>query len=270
MTLYLSLTMSSQVRQNDKDLSVNLLLIFLFLVGVRSESTSLADDEESLLANFSLPEELGETLRGLLTDDNFGELSDASDAEEELLDDEVPEHEEEDDEMPEHHFEVKQTVVKSGAKKGQSSVKVSLVIGNNTFRKRKEINERATFSCNLCEAEKRFVSATAEVVDGQYKLREFPKPEDHICWASGQDISIRAARTMMYKMIEEDPTRPVLDIYEEVRKTFTEGMDMTEMQAFLAEFPSYRAIQSRLYKKRIIYSKIIYINEAVIPMKRNR
>ena len=72
MTLYLSLTMSSQVRQNNKDLSVNLLLIFLFLVGVRSESTSLADDEESLLANFSLPEELGETLRGLLTDDNFG------------------------------------------------------------------------------------------------------------------------------------------------------------------------------------------------------
>ena len=51
-----------------------------------------------MLANFSLPEELGETLRGLLTDDNFGELSDASDAEEELLDDEVPEHEEEDDE----------------------------------------------------------------------------------------------------------------------------------------------------------------------------
>ena len=77
MTLYISLTMSSQVRQNDKDLSVNLLLIFLFLAGVRSESTSLADDEESLLANFSLPEELGETLRGLLTDDNFGELSDA-------------------------------------------------------------------------------------------------------------------------------------------------------------------------------------------------
>ena len=78
MTLCLSLTMSSQVRQNNKDLSVNLLLIFLFLVGVRSESTSLADDEESLLANFSLPEELGETLRGLLTDDNFGELSDAA------------------------------------------------------------------------------------------------------------------------------------------------------------------------------------------------
>ena len=94
MTLYLSLTMSSQVRQNDKVLSVNLLLIFLFLAGVRSESTSLADDEESLLANFSLPEELGETLRGLLTDDNFGELSDA---EEELLDDEVHEHEEEPD-----------------------------------------------------------------------------------------------------------------------------------------------------------------------------
>ena len=171
MTLYLSLTMSSQVRQNDKDLSVNLLLIFLFLVGVRSESTSLADDEESLLANFSLPEELGETLRGLLTDDNFGELSDASDAEEELLDDEVPEHEEEDDEMPEHHFEVKQTVVKSGAKKGQSSVKVSLVIGNNTFRKRKEINERATFSFNLCEAEKRFVSATAVHADVETVLR---------------------------------------------------------------------------------------------------
>ena len=62
-------------------------------------------------------------------------------------------------------------------------------------------------------------------------LKDSPKPEDHVCWASRQDISIKAARTMMYKMTEEDPTRPVLEIYEEVRKTFTEGMDMTKMQA---------------------------------------
>ena len=168
----------------------------------------MADDEESLslLSNVPITEELSETLRGLLTNDDFGELSDVDDDEEEQELPATVSDDEEDDVIPQHYFEVKNTVVKSGAKKGQSSVKVSLVIGNNTFRKRKELNGRATFSCNLCESEKRFVSATAEVVDGQYYLKDSPKPEDHVCWASGQDISIKAARTMMYKMIEEDPT----------------------------------------------------------------
>ena len=37
----------------------------------------------------------------------------------------------------------------------------------------------------------------------------------------------------MYKKVEEDPTRSVLEIYEEVRNGFTEGMNQSAMQSFL-------------------------------------
>ena len=54
----------------------------------------------------------------------------------------------------------------------------------------------------------------------------------------------------MYKKVEEDPTRPILEIHEEVKNLFTEGMDQTTMQSFLQEFPTWSSIQSRLYKRR--------------------
>ena len=57
----------------------------------------------------------------------------------------------------------------------------------------------------------------------------------------------------MYKKVEEDPTRSVLEIYEEVRNGFTEGMNQSAMQSFLQEFPTWRSMQSQLYKKRREY-----------------
>ena len=58
---------------------------------------------------------------------------------------------------------------------------------------------------------------------------------------------------MMYQKVEEDPTRSVLEIYEDVRSIFTEGMDQNTMQSFLQDFPSWRSIQSRLYRRRRDY-----------------
>ena len=126
-----------------------------------------------------------------------------------------------------------------------------LSIGNYIFCRRKELKSgRVTFTCNQCETEGKFVSATAEVVDGQYHLVDAPDPEEHSCWASGTAVLLKQARSMMYKKVEEDPTRPILEIHEEVKNLFTEGMDQTTMQSFLQEFPTWSSIQSRLYKRR--------------------
>ena len=167
-----------------------------------------------------------ETLRGLLTrpdDPDDDEAKSDSDDESEAT-------------LPDHEFDIKETIIKSGKKKG---TRVSLSIGNYMFRRRRELQSgRVTFSCNECETEGKFISATAEVVDGQYRLVEAPKPEEHCCWASGNALLIKQARSMMYQKVEEDPTRSVLEIYEDVRSIFTEGMDQNTMQSFLQDFPS--------------------------------
>ena len=95
---------------------------------------------------------------------------------------------------------IKETIIKSGKKKGTT---VSLSIGNYIFRRQRELKSgRVTFSCNECETEGKFISATAEVVDGQYCLVEAPKPEEHCCWASGNALLIKQARSMMYQKVE--------------------------------------------------------------------
>ena len=117
-------------------------------------------------------------------------------------------------------------------------------------------NERGQMqqeSLNLCEADGRFVSATAVHIDGQYHLRDAPRPEEHSCWASGHTFSITKARKMMYKKVEEDPTRSVLEIYEEVRNGFTEGMNQSAMQSFLQEFPMEVNAKSSLQKEERVY-----------------
>ena len=96
------------------------------------------------------------------------------DTEEELVgveEDEVSEDNEEVidelESLPDHEFDIKKTVWKTGPKKGQEKIQVSLIIGNHTFRRRREVKGHVTFSCNTCEAEKTFVSAIATVNEGR-------------------------------------------------------------------------------------------------------
>ena len=122
-------------------------------------------------------DDLTDTLRGLLTNDNFEDVS--SDESEEVND-----QNSEDEGLPSHTFEVKDTIVKSGKRKGTNATRVSLIIENYIFRKRRELESgHVTFSCNLCEADGRFVLATAVHIDGQYHLKDAPRPEEHRCWA---------------------------------------------------------------------------------------
>ena len=61
------------------------------------------------------------------------------------------EEEEEEDGIPEHEFEIKTTEGKLGRMKGVPRVKVSLVIENYIFRKRRIMkNGLVQFSCNAC------------------------------------------------------------------------------------------------------------------------
>ena len=64
---------------------------------------------------------------------------------------EEAEDDEEDGSIPEHHFEIKTMEGKTGKMKGVIREKVSLMIGNSLFRKRRTVNGSVFFSCNTCE-----------------------------------------------------------------------------------------------------------------------
>ena len=121
------------------------------------QEPSLPEQEPSLPdENPSLPEQessLPDSLRSLLTDTNFDisvrELS---------LDDEESDAEEFPE--PEPVFDVTTKTVKTGVKKGNVEKKVSLIIGNTIFKKRKtQKNGNIVFSCNGCQKEGLYLPA---------------------------------------------------------------------------------------------------------------
>ena len=54
----------------------------------------------------------------------------------------------------------------------------------------------------------------------------------------------------MNHLVLTDPTRSVIDIYETVRNSYTEDMDSETKTSSLQDFPSFRAVQATLYRKR--------------------
>ena len=118
---------------------------------------------------------------------------------------EEAEDDEEDGSIPEHHFEIKTTEGKTGKMKGVIREKVSLMIGNSLFCKRKTVNGSVFFSCNTCETSyNTHLSAIAKIKeDGSYELIEWPRSRDHACWSDGNQALIRQARTEMFTKITE-------------------------------------------------------------------
>ena len=74
--------------------------------------------------------------------------------------------------------------------------------------------------------------------------------KDHSCWADGNQALIKKARNEMFLKIDQDPSRSINQIYEEVRNSTTQTMTSQEKQSFLSVFPSFRQIQAKLYRKR--------------------
>ena len=162
-----------------------------------------------------------------------------SSAPSELFEEEA-EDDEEDGSIPEHHFEIKTMEGKTGKMKGVIREKVSLMIGNSLFRKRRTVNGSVFFSCNTCETSyNTHLSAIAKIKeDGAYELIEWPRSRDHACWSDGNQALIRQARTEMFTKITENPSRSILQIYEEVRNSITQSMDSQEKVLFLSVFPN--------------------------------
>ena len=152
---------------------------------------------------------------------------------------------EEEESLPEHRFV-------------QRDSKITLYIGDHIFRRRYIRNDLAKFTCTGCEKiskqegkEARIrsnASAIAQVTTDGYLLLK--ADEDHQCWTSGFNVMIREAIAEMYQRVEEDPTQKIPRIYQQVRAKFTENLDLDSRCAFLQEFPTYRAIQSGLYKRK--------------------
>ena len=137
--------------------------------------------------------------------------------------------------------------------KGVTREKVSLTIGNYLFRKRRVAADGGVFfSCNGCETQaSKYLSAIAKIKeDGSYELIEWPRLKDHSCWADGSQALVQKAKRAMIFEVSQDPSRSVNQIYEEVRNSITQTMTTQEKQLFLSAFPTFRAIQSTLYKKR--------------------
>ena len=129
--------------------------------------------------------------------------------------------------IPDHYFEVNVIKGKTGAMKGKTRETVSLLIGNHIFRKKNTLNDGTIkFSCNGCERKKKTVSAFASINEnGNYELLEWPHSEDHRCWVDGTEALVRQARQKMFKKVDQDPSRSINKIYEEVRVSFTENLD---------------------------------------------
>ena len=73
-------------------------------------------------------------------------------------------NDEEEDSILEHHFDIKTTEGKTASMKGAIREKVSLVIGNHIFRKRRTANGSVFFSCNGGETScNKYLSAIAKM-----------------------------------------------------------------------------------------------------------
>ena len=67
---------------------------------------------------------------------------------------------------------------------------------------------------------------------------------------TGTEAAIKVARMEMRKRVQEDPSRPIPQIYEEVRKETFNQFDESGQFAIAADFPPFRSVQSELFKER--------------------
>ena len=68
---------------------------------------------------------------------------------------------------------------------------------------------------------------------------------------SGFSVKIKEAVDEMYSQIKEDPTKKIPSVYQEATTAkINENLDYDERCALLQEWPTFCAVQCRLYKKK--------------------
>ena len=148
--------------------------------------------------------------------------------------------------------------MKSGKSKGQKKYITSLVIPPYTFKRKvdKKVGNTALFTCNSCEKlGYRGVSAsavkTSEDNDGkcEYELTRIPK--EHKCVPSSTTHLKKEFTKALYDEVAKNPLKSIGKIYEETRTRFASQLENeNEKLTFLQDIPSFRSVNSDLYKHR--------------------
>ena len=86
--------------------------------------------------------------------------------------------------------------------------------------------------------------------EDQYLLQYAPPFEEHVCQQNGLETIIKVAKLEMRKKVQEDPNNPIPQIYDEIRKKSFKTLDQFGQTQLAQQFPSFRQVQSELYKER--------------------
>jgi hypothetical protein len=117
---------------------------------------------------------------------------------------------------------------KSGPKKGQEKVSVTLEVGTYLYRKKREAKVDSglmSFWCTLCEY--LGVSSIAHVRKHQngttFTLESYD--QDHQCVPSTVQQLVFRFKKQLYQEVEYNPLKSVNLIYQETRSEFTDKLD---------------------------------------------
>ena len=122
-----------------------------------------------------------------------------------------------------------------------------------SWRKKKDAPDGlVSFCCSGCESDGKTLLAYADKtrvdedeVNDEYELKRLPTAEEHICAPAGTEILKKKCIAKMNEYVEKDPTKPITDIYNEVRSDFTKNMGVDERITFLQDIPKFRNKQSK-------------------------
>ena len=155
------------------------------------------------------------------------------------------------DEEFEPEFEVTKTKFKSGKRKGEEKILVSLLFGPYTFRKKVERGCIYTFVCKSCEELGKNIIAKAESADGEnFIIISMPHPVSHDCSPSSACIWARKCIQAMKRAVRNDPTRAIPTIYEQCKSEVSRTLTQDQKIAFLSELSPFCAIKASLYRIR--------------------
>ena len=77
-----------------------------------------------------------------------------------------------------------------------------------------------------------------------------PSLEEHVCCSTGIEDMVQQFRSELELQAQKDPTQPFPTLYKTVRASFTRSLPYDLKLLFLAQIPSYDAVQTSLYRIR--------------------
>ena len=129
-----------------------------------------------------------------------------------------------------------------------------LIIEPHVFsqrRKAKRIGDIATFSCNACKKQKKYVTAKAKKIgenENDYILVDWPSLDDHDHVTSPVYHLKTKFLDSLYEKIKQNPSADIPKLYEETRAEFCRDLSDEESAAFFAIIPSLRNVQGNAYR----------------------